>query len=167
MSTETDAVSTAPARSGPWVEVDELVAQLFADAPRADVELPRADRQRSAAADRRHQHEARRAERAASRLLEVFSTTTTFLRELRRGLHRTEATTPTETVSQETEDQQAPQDAACAARGSAGSAAPIVCSAILMSWSVVLLRFGHTRTAAGFAAVGGVVAWVALLTRRS
>ena len=96
----------------------------------------------------------RRAERAASRLLQVFSATTCFLRELRRGLRQTQPET-------------APVPEAPTAGGpAASSSAPIVSSAILMCWSVVLLRFGHTKTAGAFAAAGGVVAWVALLARR-
>ena len=157
MSAETERETTAPARTGPWIKVEEVVAQLYSDAPAATAALPfavDAPSTAQAALRRQHQHEARRAERAASRLLQVFSATTCFLRELRRGLRQTQPET-------------APVPEAPTAGGpAASSSAPIVSSAILMCWSVVLLRFGHTKTAGAFAAAGGVVAWVALLARR-
>lgn len=168
MSAENERATPAPARTGPWIEVEEVVAQLYSDAPAGTIALPFAADAPStaqAALRRQHQHEARRAERAASRLLQVFAATTCFLRELRRGLRQTQPETAP--VPEAAPAAPAAPEAPTSGGPVASSSAPIVSSAILMCWSVVLLRFGHTKTAGAFAAAGGVVAWVALLARRA
>lgn len=154
---------------GPRSRVEDIVAQLFADADTPRPAKPRAPSPPAvlpipAAADRyASQRDARRAERAASRMMGIFESTAAFLRELRNSLKNTAGP---DADSQPAPTSQPEPDAESQAQQTDLRQVAAVVAAILLCWSVLLLRFDHTGTATGFALVGGALAWGALLRPR-